>query len=345
MKKNWVLVLKLAVTYVGAIVGAGFASGQELLQFFVVFGLKGRIGMIISGLLFSIIGYLIARIVIRHKISNYTLFLNKILGDKLGKLVDIWISISLFIGLGIMIAGCASVLEYVFGMKNYIGLTFSGLIVILTLIKGEKAVLNLNSLLIPALIVITVLVSLMSINISGKHVFAAGNNPLIGKYWIVATILYVSYNIITSTVILTSLDYNKLNAGINGILLGGMILCFLGLIMITAMQLYVPNILSIEVPMLYLTNLLDYKLYIAYTFAMYIAMLTTAVANGFGLAKKINQTANISKNLIIGTIVFLSLPVALYGFGNLIGHFYPIFGYIGVVLVAAILIKSIKYKE
>ena len=32
---------KVAATYIGTVVGAGFASGQETLQFFAVFGVRG----------------------------------------------------------------------------------------------------------------------------------------------------------------------------------------------------------------------------------------------------------------------------------------------------------------
>jgi len=41
MENSRVSTFKVAATYIGTVVGAGFASGQEMLQFFAVFGLKG----------------------------------------------------------------------------------------------------------------------------------------------------------------------------------------------------------------------------------------------------------------------------------------------------------------
>jgi uncharacterized membrane protein YkvI len=38
MNKKSVSTLKVAATYIGTVVGAGFATGQELLQFFSKFG-------------------------------------------------------------------------------------------------------------------------------------------------------------------------------------------------------------------------------------------------------------------------------------------------------------------
>jgi len=41
MKKNTMSTFKIAATYIGTIVGAGFATGQETLQFFAPFGITG----------------------------------------------------------------------------------------------------------------------------------------------------------------------------------------------------------------------------------------------------------------------------------------------------------------
>ena len=52
-------VLNVAVMYVGAIMGAGFASGRETWQFFGVFGYKGIIGALIFAVVFLITGHVI----------------------------------------------------------------------------------------------------------------------------------------------------------------------------------------------------------------------------------------------------------------------------------------------
>jgi len=48
--------LKLAALYTAIIMGAGFASGQELLQYFVGYGTSGIWGLIAAGVLFSVTG-------------------------------------------------------------------------------------------------------------------------------------------------------------------------------------------------------------------------------------------------------------------------------------------------
>ena len=59
MNEKKITVFQVAGTYVGTIVGAGFASGQEILQFFVSFGNLGVLGIFIVSILFIYLGYLI----------------------------------------------------------------------------------------------------------------------------------------------------------------------------------------------------------------------------------------------------------------------------------------------
>ena len=46
-------VLKIGSAFVGIIVGAGFASGQEILQYFTSFGYIGTLAAVVSMILFA----------------------------------------------------------------------------------------------------------------------------------------------------------------------------------------------------------------------------------------------------------------------------------------------------
>ena len=43
-----------SATYIGTVVGAGFATGREIVEFFTVNGLYGTIGICVSGFLFGL---------------------------------------------------------------------------------------------------------------------------------------------------------------------------------------------------------------------------------------------------------------------------------------------------
>ena len=50
--------MRLALGYAGMFFGAGFVSGQEIRQFFVVYGTAGLFGLVLSALLFFAVGIL-----------------------------------------------------------------------------------------------------------------------------------------------------------------------------------------------------------------------------------------------------------------------------------------------
>ena len=53
--------IQIALAYMSVVIGGGFASGQEVLQFFTGYGLVGIVGTLVSGLMFAFLGMQIAR--------------------------------------------------------------------------------------------------------------------------------------------------------------------------------------------------------------------------------------------------------------------------------------------
>ena len=52
-------VLMAALAFVGLVVGAGFATGQEVLQYFISFGAIGIVGAVLSGVVMAVSGTLV----------------------------------------------------------------------------------------------------------------------------------------------------------------------------------------------------------------------------------------------------------------------------------------------
>ena len=55
-------VLTVAMAYIAIAVGAGFASGQEVLQYFVGFGPWGLVGALAAAIVFSFAGFVVVQL-------------------------------------------------------------------------------------------------------------------------------------------------------------------------------------------------------------------------------------------------------------------------------------------
>ena len=71
MKETFTILLVI----IGALIGAGFASGQEIYSFFYSYGTIGIIGIIVTCSLISFVTYKSLKIICKNKVNNYDEFL------------------------------------------------------------------------------------------------------------------------------------------------------------------------------------------------------------------------------------------------------------------------------
>src|SRR5690625_1597285 len=114
-------ILKMGSAFIGIIVGAGFASGQEILQYFTSFGHLGTLAALVATVLFDYLGMTLTRLGSRLQTFSHKNAIYEISGRYLGVVVDAVIVFTLF-GVGVvMIAGAGSTLHQQFGFAPFVG--------------------------------------------------------------------------------------------------------------------------------------------------------------------------------------------------------------------------------
>ena len=89
-KHSW----QIAFAYMSVVIGGGFASGNEVLQFFTGYGLAGVAGSVVSALLFAFLGMHIARISSIMQAGSHKQVLYSLFGKQAGLAIDILLSFS-----------------------------------------------------------------------------------------------------------------------------------------------------------------------------------------------------------------------------------------------------------
>src|SRR5699024_4491598 len=105
MKKS----LQIAGAYIGLIVGAGFASGQEVLQFFTSFGWYSIIGTAVATMLFAFLGLQIMQLGSRLETQSHKNFICLICVKYIRRGLYILVTFFLFGVASVMIAGSGSI--------------------------------------------------------------------------------------------------------------------------------------------------------------------------------------------------------------------------------------------
>ena len=109
-------VLNVALMFVGAIMGAGFASGREIWQFFGVFGNKGKVGVLLVGLLFIILGTMTAYIARQLDTSDMGRIIVPGNNQKISNIISWFMAVILFTVLINMTSACGAMLHQLFGL-------------------------------------------------------------------------------------------------------------------------------------------------------------------------------------------------------------------------------------
>ncbi|QGG47009.1 YkvI family membrane protein [Heliorestis convoluta] len=354
--------LQVASVYIGAVLGAGFASGQEIMQFFVRYGSDGPSAVVFSGVLFGVLGPAILALCRQRSIFQYQDLLNFLFGQRLGKVMDFVIALSLFTGLMVMLSGTGALVSQQWGWPAWSGVLITSIFLFFSLWSGLGGLLWVNTFLVPlkAIICVAVAAGILLINPSIESISAdwqeyltclAGyNNPnidssgptesfgLLPPSAAFGAFLYVSFNLAMSIVVLVALTPQvKKQGGYQGAAIGGLLLGFFAYVLTMAMLQYVPEIEAYPVPMLFLAGALHPWTGHVYAFLLWLAMFTAALGSAFGAALRISseKKGKKFKKALLFSIVIVS-PFALLPFADLVATLYPIFGYIGLPIIGAI---------
>ena len=110
----------VAFAFVGVVVGAGFATGQEIFQFFTSHGIYSIGGIFITGLILTLGGIFVLNTGFRLKSQNHSESIRYYLHPTIAKLFDIILTVFLFSLAIIMTAGGASTINESFGLPFWL---------------------------------------------------------------------------------------------------------------------------------------------------------------------------------------------------------------------------------
>lgn len=344
MKKLIILpkeIIYISMTYVGAIVGAGFATGQEVLKFFSFFGPFSNLGILIAASLFSIFGSMILLYGKKLNASSYQEVLTYICGKSLGKIFDYAMFIILFGVAGIMLAGAGTVFEEYLALPYNLGTILTCILVLVIVFKGIGGVIAASVLLMPIMIFFGLVISISSILYHGVIIHSHPMSFGLITNWLLAAVLYVAYNLMVSMSVLAPLGNNirtKKTLIIGG-LLGGFLIGGITLTMNLAILAHFPQITRQEMPMLYIGHAHSELMMKVYCIVTWAEVLLIIIANTYGNAVRLSCRNQSYYKPAVLILTILALFVSQLGFSYLIDHLYPVFGAISIWFLGALILK------
>lgn len=335
-------ILKFTAVYIGLIIGAGFASGREVLEYFNFRSNTSICGVVLAALLFASICYIILTRASEESISNYDTYIDSVAGY-LSPAVRWFMLIYMFCGLFVMFSGSGALVYSLTPLPKLAGVLLMALICFCVLTFDLKGIVAINTLLVPLMIGGIIYVSFCVAIFGDTLTFSA--EQYINSGALLSAICYTAYNTVTAGAVLVPLSKGADKKTIcTASVLSGFVIGALIMLVWSVQRMNFEAVWDSELPMLELAALCGKTCKRVYTAVMFMAICTTAISYGFGLMAHFSDRIKTPRQRMsfAAVICLCAIPPALYGFSNLVAQLYSVFGYIGMVWMLWIIIDRYR---
>lgn len=343
--------LKFAGAFIAWVIGSGFATGQEVLQFFTSYGYASYGIVLINLIGFLILGQIILIKGHENRTEENFNHFKFYCGNKLGSFYSWLIPITLILLLSVLIAGAGATFYEHYGINRYIGSAIMSVLVLTVYLIGFDKLVKIISMIGPVIILFSLVVGTITIikdwgNIS--HISQYENalqDSQSSPHWIISAVLYLSLNFLTGGTYFTALGLsaeNKKDAKW-GAVLGASALILSITIINTGILFNAQNAVELAIPTLYLAKKISYVFGSVFSVVLLLGMFSSCSANIWTICSRFEITkTDKRKNVIVAVSVSaVAFTLSLFSFSELIAVFYPLVGYVGLIYIGGVLRKGI----
>lgn len=343
MKRKWGAAFQIAAVYVGTVVGAGFATGKEIVEFFTRFGFIGLVGILMSGYILIFQGSKLMRLSARIGAKSYQEFNIYLFGGFFGTIINFLMLFMLLGVTAVMLAGAGAVFEEQLRLSKDIGILLTIVLSIVVMVVGTKGLFAVNTFVVPLMIAFSFLMLILSMrlpNFSEQILYI----PFAEDGWkaVIAPFSYTALNLGLAQAVLVPIaaEINDDKIVKWGGILGGTALTLI-LLSSHLTLVMLPDPQAFEIPMATILKNLAPGIYFFYILVIYGEIFTTVIGNVFGIERQIRTHYPIPSTIIVGVIFVIVYFVSFVNYGTLLSYLYPLFGYITIAFIVLLWMKPI----
>ncbi|MBM7095378.1 MULTISPECIES: YkvI family membrane protein [Alteribacter] len=334
----WLSGLKWMFLIIGTIIGAGYASGRELWEFF---GSESGLAIVLFAILFFICCYVLMTISHQNRTEHYMPVLRKLMGKRLTGVYDYMIILYLFSTTIIMIAGGGATLE-VLHIPYWYGVSIISMLLVLLFVWGISGMTSMNAVIIPVLIVFlvgTLFVFQWTTGFEITFDLTAQHN------WPTA-FTFTALNILPLVAVLAAIGKKIRHPGEIWIASFGsaLVMGVISFLYNESLLIVAHEVMLYEIPLFAILKHYPYFMVLVMSGLLWAAIYTTAASGMLGLCTRFREYVSLPFWLIALVLTALMIPLTTIGFSTLIAILYPLYGLLNLYILAAILLYPILHR-
>ena len=246
----------------------------------------------------------------------------------------------------IMISGFGAYFEQQFSISSAIGATILATISFVVLIKDIEGVKKVNSIIVPILIGVILIIGILSLKnlyIRSGEICQVNFESKYSFNWILQAVVYCSYNMILVIPVLVSLQKyisNKKQIVIVSFF-SGLIVFVLALSIFLVLASINIDYSKIQMPAVYAIDNIFPQISGLYGIVILLSIFSTAISIGISFLKNTTKNKD-SYPQIVAIMCISGVLISNFGFSSLVKFLFPIFGYLGIIQIVLILLKKIR---
>lgn len=350
----WKRSLAVAASFVGIVVGAGFASGMEALQYFVAYGTNGFFGVILASvtMLFAATAFMTFGSYFLAREHN-EVFYN--VTSKPAAFIMDWSTVTCMFSVGfVMFAGAGSNLQQSFGWPIWVGAVA---MLALMLIVGRFDVDKVSSVIgwaTPLLVVFVLIGSIYSFtqvdvnwsevgDYAQQEVARADGTP----YWWLGALNHTGLNAlcgVSMALVMAGDEFDTKSTRYGGIL-GGVIYAVMLALLVASLLIQVESVNGTDMPLLAVIENVDPVLGFIMTWVIFLMVFNTCLGMFYALAKRLTRKKPERFYPVYAIACIVGFGLSFAGFQPLVSSLYPILGYLGLFVMAVMTVTYLRHRS
>ncbi|MEJ5997650.1 YkvI family membrane protein [Corynebacterium sp. H130] len=340
--------INIAMAFVGVVVGAGFASGQEALQFFVAFGPWGIVAAVFAGIMLGIAGMIVLKFGSYFLADEHNAVFSKVTYPVLARVIDYGIMATLFAVGFVMFAGAGANLQQQFGLPMWMGAVIMLVLVVATGFLDVDRVSQVIGAATPFIIFFLVLAMYFAIrqapaDLSTLQPYTEQVATELPNWW-VSSINYIGFSIIVAAsmcIVIGGAHHDTRAAGWGG-LLGGAIYGLLLTGLVVSLWVALPVVGNQAMPTLALVDSVNPVLGDIMAIVIFAMIYNTAIGMFYAMSRRLTVAKPTRFRAVYVAMCLVGFVLSFVGFKTLVSYLYPLLGYVGVVLIVVLIVAYLR---
>lgn len=337
----------IAFIIIGALFGAAFASGQEIMKFFCSYGKMGALGFAVCFILYMSFGYMAYQLVKLRNSDRMEEIVAPADSPVIRKFISLVMMFCFIVILVALLAAGDALCVSQLGLPKGVGGIFITALVVMTNIIGFDGIKKIMPVIIPVMLVV-MLATILGILFFTESVPVKNPGQFMSPLapnWFIGAVLYLAYNFLAVIPIISTMP-KKEEAGktvFGGMLMGFLSTCVFGMLLYLALMTDIDKAGTFEIPMAYLSGKLSAAAGIIYSLVMAVAIYASSSNCLYGLTKEIKKENRKKRTVTIIIIGIAAYLISLVGFSWLVTYVYPVQGYSCILIMICLFATYLRF--